>query len=249
MIKKACSGSLLVAVLLLATAGVRAAGGNGGIRLGETRIVFDGSNNVATMKVTNTSETDVWLMHLWVSPYGEVSDDAKAKNKSDIPFMVTPPLYRLEPTTAAEFRINQLADNLPADRESVFYVNSLAIPPKTSAKNYQKAVQSGLQFAMNTRIKLFYRPVAINDSAAVKGAPAKLTVTMSGKTLIVKNPTPWFVTMNKLFLNGKPITTNKDTMVAPFSQFSLPIPIQHGTFSFQTIDDRGMTTPKIDKTF
>ena len=188
-------------------------------------------------------------MRFWVSPYGETSDDAKTQDKAAVPFAVTPPLYRLDPKNAVQLRVNRLSDTLPADRESVFYLNNLAIPPKKGEKNYQKAVQSGLQFAVNTRIKLFYRPAAINDAAAVKAAPEKLTVTLSGKTIVVKNPTPWFVTMSQLVMNGKAIATNKDTMIAPFGELSLPASVQHGTFSYSTVDDRGMTTPKIDKMF
>ena len=243
MLKKIGSGSLVIFSLLAGTA--QAADANGGVSLGGTRLVFDGSKDAASMTVTNSSASDVWLMRFWVSPYG----DANAKDKAAMPFAVTPPLYRLDPKNAVQLRINKLVDTLPADRESVFYLNNLAIPPKKGEKSYQKAVQSGLQFAVNTRIKLFYRPAAINDANAVKAAPEKLTITPAGKSIVVKNPTPWFVTMSQLAVNGKALQTDKDTMVTPFGELSLPVTVAHGTFSYSTVDDRGMTTPKIDKTF
>ncbi|MEL5428883.1 molecular chaperone [Serratia nevei] len=250
MMKKHGLSSLLAAALMLGgVSGVQAADGTGGVSLGGTRLVFDGSKDAASMTVTNSSVADVWLMRFWVSPYGEKSDDADAKTKAGMPFAVTPPLYRLDPKNAVQLRVNKLVDTLPADRESVFYLNNLAIPPKKGEKSYQKAVQSGLQFAVNTRIKLFYRPAAINDANAVKAAPGKLTVALSGKSIVVKNPTPWFVTMSQLTVNGKALQTDKDTMVAPFGELSLPVTVVHGTFSYSTVDDRGMTTPKIDKTF
>lgn len=250
MMRKHGLSSLLAAALMLGSvSGVQAADGTGGVSLGGTRLVFDGSKDAASMTVTNSSVADVWLMRFWVSPYGEKSDDPSAKDKASVPFAVTPPLYRLDPKSAVQLRINKLVDTLPQDRESVFYLNNLAIPPKKGEKSYQKAVQSGLQFAVNTRIKLFYRPAAINDANAVKAAPGKLTVTPSGKNLVVKNPTPWFVTMSQLAVNGKAVQTDKDTMVAPFGELSLPMTVAHGTFSYSTVDDRGMTTPKIDKTF
>lgn len=226
----------------------QAADASGGISLGGTRLIFDGTKDVASMTITNSSASDVWLMRFWVSPYGDKPADA-ADKKQDMPFAVTPPLYRLDQKSAVQLRINKLSDTLPADRESVYYLNSLAIPPKKGEKNYQKAVQSGLQFAVNTRIKLFYRPAAINDAAAVKVAPEKLTLALSGKNLVVKNPTPWFVTMTQLSLNGKAVQADKDTMVSPFGELSFPASAEHGTFSFSTVDDRGMTTPAIKKSF
>ncbi len=43
---------------------------------------------------------------------------------------------------------------LPQDRESLFYLNVREIPPKPDKPNV-------LQLAMQSRIKLFYRPAAI----------------------------------------------------------------------------------------
>lgn len=240
--------TLLPLVITFGLSCAQAADSNGGVSLGGTRLVFDGSKDAASMMVTNSSANDVWLMRFWVSPYGDKTDDA-ADKKHNLPFAVTPPLYRLDPKSAVQLRINKLTDNLPADRESVYYLNNLAIPPKKGEKNYQKAVQSGLQFAVNTRIKLFYRPPAINDAASVKAAPEKLTVTSSGGNIVVKNPTPWFVTMTQLALNGKAVQVNKDTMVSPFGELSLSASAAHGTFSYSTVDDRGMTTPVIKKSF
>ncbi|EKN5096027.1 fimbrial biogenesis chaperone [Yersinia enterocolitica] len=240
--------AFLPLVMTLGLSNAQAADGIGGISLGGTRLIFDGSKDAASMTVTNSSVSDVWLMRFWVSPYGEKSDDA-AEKKEAMPFAVTPPLYRLDQKSAVQLRVNKLADNLPADRESVYYLNNLAIPPKKGEKSYQKAVQSGLQFAVNTRIKLFYRPAAISNADVVKAAPEKLTASISGKTLLVKNPTPYYITLTQLAVDGKAAQTDKDTMVSPFGVLSIPASATHGTLSYHTVDDRGMTTPVIEKRF
>lgn len=246
MIKQIWSGSILSAILMMTSlSGAHADDGKGGISLDGTRLVFDGSKDTASMTVTNSSATDVWLMRFWVSPYGEQN----AEKKQDVPFAVTPPLYRLDAKSAVQIRVNRLSDSLPADRESVFYLNNLAIPPKKGEKIYQKAVQSGLQFAVNTRIKLIYRPAALNDTQALKNAPEKLSVASSGKELQVKNPTPYFITLTQLAVNGKAVSTGKDTMIPPFGSLSVSSPVAHGAFSYTTVDDHGMTTRKLDKTF
>ncbi|MEB7884007.1 fimbrial biogenesis chaperone [Serratia fonticola] len=237
-------------LILCGVASAQAADNKGGIALGGTRLIFEGGKDAASMTVTNSSAADVWLMRFWVSPYGDSEDKSGEEGGSQtMPFAVTPPLYRLDPQNAVQLRVNKLTDNLPADRESVYYLNNLAIPPKKGEKNYQKAVQSGLQFAVNTRIKLFYRPAAIDDPVAVKQAPEKLTVTSFGKEVVVKNPTPYFVTMTQLQLNGRPTKTPRDTMVVPFGELRLASSEAHGTFSYTTVDDRGMTTTKLNKSF
>ncbi|WP_336243365.1 molecular chaperone [Enterobacter cloacae] len=224
----------------------------GGISLGGTRLIFDGSNDAATLSVNNGS-TGTWLMRFWVSPYGdkvnESGTDGKGGAAASLPFVVTPPLYRLDPQGAVELRVNRVSDTLPADRESVYYLNSLAIPPKKGDKGYSKAVTSGLQFAVNTRIKLIYRPAALKDAAVVKALPGKLTVSADGKTLTVKNPTPYYITMVSLAVDGKAVAADKDTMVAPFGTLSVPSSVAHGKLTYFTVDDRGARTPMTEKTF
>ncbi|EMW2202676.1 molecular chaperone [Enterobacter hormaechei] len=224
----------------------------GGISLGGTRLIFDGSNDAATLSVNNGS-TGTWLMRFWVSPYGDKGNesgvDGKGGAAASLPFVVTPPLYRLDPQGAVELRVNRVSDTLPADRESVYYLNSLAIPPKKGDKGYSKAVTSGMQFAVNTRIKLIYRPAALKDAAVVKALPGKLTASADGKTLTIKNPTPYYITMVSLAVNGKAVAADMDTMVAPFGTLSVPSSVAHGKLTYFTVDDRGARTPVTEKTF
>ncbi|HHR6132354.1 TPA: fimbrial biogenesis chaperone [Providencia alcalifaciens] len=224
---------------------------SGGVQLGGTRVIFDGANSAGSMTVTNSSASAVWLMRFWVSPYGEESVDAPpASGDKAMPFAVTPPLYRLDPKTAVQLRVNLLNDTLPADRESVYYLNNLAIPPKKGEKSYQKAIQSGLQFAVNTRVKLFYRPAAISDIAAVKAAPSKLIASVQGNTMTVKNPTPYFITLSQVQVNGQSVDTSaQDTMVAPFGELQFPVSSTQGTLTYSAIDDRGMTTSVFTQRF
>ncbi|KFD24800.1 FimC family chaperone [Yokenella regensburgei ATCC 49455] len=202
----------------------------------------------------NNGSTGTWLMRFWVSPYGDKGNDVAATGGKDraaasLPFVVTPPLYRLDPQGAVELRVNRVSESLPADRESVYYLNSLAIPPKKGDKGYSKAVTSGMQFAVNTRIKLIYRPAALKDAAVVKALPGKLTASADGKTLTIKNPTPYYITMVSLAVNGKAVAADMDTMVAPFGTLSVPSSVAHGKLTYFTVDDRGARTPVTEKNF
>lgn len=244
MNKQMLYGAFLASVMSVGSA----VAAEGGVSLGGTRLVFDGSKDAASMTVTNSSAADVWLMRFWVSPYGDdTGDDGKT---ASVPFAVTPPLYRLDPKAAVQLRVNRLSDSLPADRESIFYLNNLAIPPKKGEKSYMKAVQSGLQFAVNSRIKLFYRPGPLNNPDAVSAAPSKLTASASGKDVLVKNPTPYYITMVSVTINGKSAAVEGgDSMVAPFGELKFASPVAHGTLKYATVNDRGMTTDALTKTF
>lgn len=49
-----------------------------------------------------------------------------------------------------------------------------------------------------------------------------LKITSSKETLTVSNPSPYYITMNDVKINGKNITSIKDFMVSPFSTLIIP---------------------------
>ncbi|TOL40502.1 molecular chaperone, partial [Vibrio parahaemolyticus] len=67
-----------------------------------------------------------------------------------------PPVQRVEPEKSSQVRIEALPEisQLPQDRESVYYFNLREIPPKSDKPNV-------LQLALQSKIKLFYRPKSI----------------------------------------------------------------------------------------
>lgn len=67
--------------------------------------------------------------------------------------MALPPLQRVEPGAKGQVKIQTTGSlaGLPQDRESLFYFNVREIPPKSSKPNT-------LQLALQTRVKMFYRP-------------------------------------------------------------------------------------------
>ncbi|KAA9279824.1 fimbrial biogenesis chaperone, partial [Escherichia coli] len=164
------------------------------------------------------------------------NSDEKVKN-----FITTPPLYRIDPTESFQLRINKINVHLPEDRESVFRINVLAIPSNYNNDTQEKR-DSGLQFAINNRIKLIYRPHNLNVPKKVDDAYKALIFSKSENQVHVKNPTPYYITMNDVKINEKSITSIKDFMVSPFS--TLIIPEKNAkTISYSTINDYGGKTP------
>ncbi|RTG16348.1 molecular chaperone, partial [Serratia marcescens] len=77
---------------------------------------------------------------------------------------------------------------LPQDRESLYYFNLREIPPKSDKPNT-------LQIALQTRIKLFYRPSAIAPQQNAAPWQEQLTLSKQGDKYVVNNPTPYYVTL------------------------------------------------------
>lgn len=163
-------------------------------------------------------------MQSWV----ETEDNAREKG----PFLITPPLFRLDAKQDNVLRIIRTGGNLPADRESLFWLNIKSIP--SSARNENT---NTLQIAIKTRIKLLYRPASIN------GKPEDVTTQLSwhtqGNQLIVENPTPFYMNFQEIKLDGKKV--DKVTYAKPKAEthFSIPGNITARSVSWKIINDYG----------
>lgn len=225
---------------------------SGGISLAATRVIFTSDKNSAGLTVNNSSKRDVWLLRSWVTPYGKSEKKTNHTGdvmKKDVPFFITPPLYRIESEGQIQLRINGTSlSSLPTDRESVFYINVMAIPPQTSmgtGKDITSGKLSGgyIQFAINNQIKLFYRPTALNDPSKLNAARQHLVFTREGNDIDIYNPTPYYITLVNINVNGSPLPDEKklETMVTPFSHLRLPAPDAR-MMEYQTINDFGGNT-------
>lgn len=215
----------------------------GGISLGATRVIFPSDAKSASLSVNNSSSSSVFLLRSWVGPYHE-------NEKTTAPFIITPPLYRLDSENNIQLRINAIrTDTLAQDRESVFMVNVMAIPPEK--EDNQPSAGSLVRIAVNSRVKLFYRPQRLNNPQQVNDAYHTLQVVKSSGFITVKNPSPYYITLGKVFINGK---ENKDRgtdlMMPPMGgEVKLPVSEKSGRFTYQVINDFGGMSPEITLNF
>ncbi|MBF4212028.1 molecular chaperone, partial [Pseudomonas donghuensis] len=73
---------------------------------------------------------------------------------------------------------------LPKDRESLFYFNLREVPPKSTSTSEERSV---MQVAMQSRIKLFWRPEAIRKKSG-ELTEMRMEITASAKGLTIHNP-------------------------------------------------------------
>ena len=174
-----CAYSSLVLLMLSQTGNVNAA-----IGLDRTRVVFDGSKDAASMTITNNNTQLPYLAQGWI--------EDEQGNKITSPLIVLPPVQRLEPGKKSQVKVQALpaVKSLPQDREIVYYFNLREIPPRSDKAN-------SLQIALQTRIKLFYRPASIVPSQQERSDPwqKQLILTREADDFQVNNPTPYYITL------------------------------------------------------
>ncbi|QXF34900.1 hypothetical protein CE143_18335 [Photorhabdus luminescens] len=198
-----------------------------------TRIIYRADSYAATALLRNSSKEAVYLMQVTVS---SIPDGSKTA-----PFLVTPPLFRMEPGSQNQVRIIKTGQALPADRESLFWFTAQAIPLSTESNNLSsKQISGGVQVLANT-IKLMYRPSGL-PVAPEKGFGA-LRFKTTAEGITITNPSPYYITFTSLKVGGQELMTKqqKENMVSPFSTLFLPLKGVHypAKVSWTVINDLG----------
>lgn len=204
------------------------------IAVGASRIIFPASENSQNIDINNRSHNQPYLINVGIS------ESLSAKPTGSV-FMPTPALFRIEPDSSNKIRILKKSNFLPDDREAVFYVNIMAIPTgKTGQDTPQNNVGGSLQVATGNTVKLFHRPD--NLPITQKEAMGKLQFSRKGQEINVLNPTPYFISLNKLLIDGKKVQLDviKGTsMIAPYASNIYPVTAGQGKAEWAAINDFG----------
>ncbi|KFB99289.1 periplasmic fimbrial chaperone [Trabulsiella guamensis ATCC 49490] len=177
-----------------------------------TRIIYNGSQKSVSIAVHNRNTQLAYLAQGWI--------EDESGNKVKDYFAVLPPVQKIGPGKESQMRIQALpsVSALPQDRESVFWFNLREIPPKSDKPN-------SLQIALQSRLKLFYRPTAITLKDGEKPWQEKITLHKEGDRFIVQNPTPYYVTIADADNNkgGSGIKGFEPVMIAPMGRAMLKV--------------------------
>ncbi|WP_261644128.1 fimbria/pilus periplasmic chaperone [Erwinia mallotivora] len=178
-----------------------------------TRIIFPGNEREVNVR-TNNKSGNAALVQVWVDD-GDANADVNAMK---VPFMVTPPVYRVESGKGQSVRLIYNGMALPQDRESVFWFNLLKVPPVV--KNMENVDR--LELAFRTRIKIFYRPKALSSSGTAEVDKIQWEILSGGKGIKVTNPTPYYLSFDSINaqVGSKSVTLSTD-MIEPFGNKEL----------------------------
>ncbi|MGV3344925.1 fimbria/pilus periplasmic chaperone [Enterobacteriaceae bacterium LUAb1] len=175
------------------------------VALDRTRAVIKGTEKSISLGIINQNTSRPYLAQVWI-------EDAEGKKISE-PLAVLPSMQRIEPGMKSQVTVLAMAklNLLSQDREHLYYLNLREIPPKSSQPNT-------LQIALQTRIKLFYRPASLIRDQHSKPWQERLTLTRKNGYYIAHNPTPYFVTLSGAAnVQGKRLKGFEPVMIAPKS--------------------------------
>ena len=200
----------------------------GGIVLERTRVIYDAGKKEAALPVANRSENLPYLLQSWV-------DNAQGTARG--PFIITPPLFRLDSGSDSSLRIIKSSENSINNKESLFFINVRAIPAKSQSADSDNNM---LTLVFKTRIKLFYRPA--NLTGKPYDAYKSLQYKYSNNKLDIYNPSAYHVVFAGIAL-GKTDLTSKIDYIAPGEHKQIEVPASAGkTVQWAAINDYGGAT-------
>lgn len=193
-----------------------------------TRFIYEEGKKNVSVEVTNNTDV-AYGGQVWVDNVGK---------DTTVSIVPTPPFFKVGPKQKQIVRLMKTdGGRLPSDRESLFWLNIQEIPPKP------KEGGNVLSVAVNTRVKVFYRPKALLDSR--RGAESRIEVVHRGSTTYLKNPTPYWFAVTKVKVNGEVISLSRDedqklSMMEPFGEVAVS-KLSSGmkNISVDTINDWG----------
>ncbi|OMQ21039.1 fimbrial biogenesis chaperone [Serratia oryzae] len=192
-----------------------------GVIIGGTRLIYNGAQKEATITVKNPDDIP-YLVQSWANTNIEGTEKA--------PFLITPPLFRLDGKQENTLRVVRIAGQLPEDKESLFWLSVKSVPPSEGKGNQ-------LQIAVRTRIKLIYRPAGLKGS--LEEAAKALRWQRNGNNLQAFNDSPYYLSFYSVSLANEKI--KEPQMVAPGASigYRLPANAQGNHVSWQIINDFG----------
>ncbi|ELY1864191.1 molecular chaperone [Serratia marcescens] len=199
--------------------------------LGGTRMIYDETKKEANISVSNQDSSKPVLIQTWVENFS-------SQNKDEVPLIVTPPLFRLEPEQENIIRVIYSGAELPQHEESIYWLSVRSIPSS------QRSKENKLLITVQNRIKILYRPKILSKNDAAN-AYKKIRFSLTGNRLEAINPTPFYVSFYSVALGGKEL--KEADMIAPHSTKAWKIPNEKldREIKWQAINDYGGVTKEI----
>lgn len=187
-----------------------------GVMPERTRLVLSQGSADISLRLANTNAYPV-LVQSWVDRgEGNLAPDTVLSS-----MFVMPAVLRLQPHDISQIRVLYTGDSLPADRESVFWLNLYEIP---LLRPDQPQEAARLLLGLNTQIKVFYRPPGLSQPDSRWHTALHFHLEMQARqwVLVCRNDSPYFVSFATLQLSdgARQFAPDlmPDMMVAPFGQ-------------------------------
>ena len=201
-----------------------------GVSLDATRIVYPQGEKSVSIAIKNSQSQVSYLTRTFIT---------SENNDRNVPFETTPPVFKISPNSRHEVRVLEKSNNLPSDRESLFFFHATMIAGQTG-----KVDGDGLNIGYDHVIKVFYRPKNLKITS--DEAQKQLAFQTKENQLKVINDSPYYVNLAQITINKQRVDMSmekENTTIAPYSSLTYPISshMQKGTVIWRAITDLGGT--------
>ncbi|AIJ06701.1 MULTISPECIES: fimbrial biogenesis chaperone [Edwardsiella] len=196
-----------------------------------TRIIYPAQRQEITVQLANRGDKPS-LIQAWI----DEGDPNVPPEEVKAPFLLTPPIATVTAGNGQQLRIRALPNALPQDRESLFYLNVIDIPPDNPARSGNL-----LKLAMQNRIKLFYRPQGIAELG--EKTVGQLSARRDEQRVTLNNRSPNHITITALGAGEREQLLKATLMLAPFSQRHIAVaglPGGVSTLTLSYLNDYGV---------
>lgn len=203
---------------------------NAAFTLDSTRYIYDEGQQSVSVTIKNESE------HKYG---GQVWIDNTNNNDEQVFFSPSPMVFKLDQKQSQIVRVVNINSDLPKDKETLFWLNVQEIPPASKGEG------SSLSLAINSRVKLIYRPTSLKNNR--EDAEKNIKLINSGSEACLENTTPYYFAISEVKVNGKAIVLNSDAKdklgkFAPFSKVCLGKINTGENISITAFNDYGVAT-------
>lgn len=189
----------------------------------QDRVIFSHSDIDRRLLIVNNDNHAPVLLQIWI----DEGKSGELNNEKNSPFVVIPAVVKMPPGKILNLRIlpTERVRNLPADRESVFWINLYEIPGVR--KQQQEKNTNKIEVGLISQLKIIYRP--FKESMNIKDIASSILirVTDTGHSLELVNPSPYYVTPVSIKVKSssgeQALKLGMDRMIAPFSNKRLAL--------------------------
>lgn len=203
--------------------------------LGASRVIYNLGSSGTFLSINNNQNYPILVQ-------GKVYSEDK---KTTAPFIVTPPVFRLDAQQQSRMKIIRTGGHFFDNRETLQWLCVGGIPPKDTDVWAQdkhgksappSAVTLNMQVSSTSCIKLLMRPPGLEETM-IEAASA-LKWQRQGDKMTVTNSSAFYINFSSLSVGGFKIADPE--YISPFSSRSFPIPRgAAGKVTWVVITDEG----------
>jgi len=177
-----------------------------GMVINGTRVIYPAEEREVTLSMKNQGASPR-LLQVWV----DEGDPKQSPDTTKAPFLVTPPMSRVDAGKGQTIRLMFTGADVPQDRESVYWLNVLELPPKPKADD--EGNNNYMQFAIRSRLKIFYRPKGLPGTAVatVQQVTWRVVPKGDGYEAECTNPSAYNLSLGSVNFKGVPVAQDMES--------------------------------------